>query len=886
VILAAFALACRAEPVTCAWPPVPATARPHTFWWWMGSAVNTQSIAVELTRYHDAGIGGVHIIPIYGVQRGESNDIPLLSPRWMQHFVFTARTASQLGLHVDLTSGSGWCFGGPTVTDQEANATLVPRTFALTPGQTPALRLEPDATQALMAFSPDGAPTNLLALLRPDGSVNWSPPGTGWVLHTVAQRPSGQRVKRAAPGGEGWMLNPAFPPAMTHFLRWLDGAFAGYTGAAPRAVYHDSFEYKNDWSPALLDAFARRRGYRLEDHLDAFLSGQPAARAARVKCDYRETLSDLIVDETFPLWTRWAHAHGWLTRNQAHGAPANWLDFYALADIPETEMFHTDRDRLISKFASSAAHVTGKPLVSAETGTWLGEHFTGTLGDLKQLLDDLFLSGVNHIFYHGTCYSPDSEPWPGWQFYASFEMSPRNSIWRDVPALNAYATRCQSVLQSGKPDAELLVYWPIHDLWTHPAGTANNLSVHVRDWFDGQPIGALARRLWDAGYAFDYVSDRQLAHARPHPDGVEIHGSIYRRILIPRCTYMPPATLQTLASLPGRVLFENGPPTEPPGLGASPAERAAYSNCVARIRADPAAFPVLDAREPGAHLPEAWRETLTSLPGLLFVRRALPDGRYYFLANRSNTTISGWVPLATAARSVAVLDPMTETITRATIRNEGSNRTAVQLHLPPGASLILRTFQSAVFTGAPAPRWDDAGPARPLDGPCRIEFIEGGPELPAPRQLPRPGPWTVLDDSNAVRFAGCARYTMVFDAPPHPAPGTEPRHRLDLGRIGHSARVRLNGESLGTLLVSPFQMILPPLRPRGNLLEIEVTNTSANRIRDLDRRGVVWRRFRDINYVNIAYQPFNAAGWPVTESGWIGPATLTPVRNSANPHTP
>ena len=48
-------------------------------------------------------------------------------------------------------------------------------------------------------------------------------------------------------------------------------------------------------------------------------------------------------------------------------------------------MFHNDRDPLIAKFASSAAHVMDKSLVSAETGTWLNEHFTSTLADIKIL---------------------------------------------------------------------------------------------------------------------------------------------------------------------------------------------------------------------------------------------------------------------------------------------------------------------------------------------------------------------------------------------------------------------------------------------------------------------------------------------------------------------
>ena len=133
----------------------------------------------------------------------------------------------------------------------------------------------------------------------------------------------------------------------------------------------------------------------------------------------RETASDILIEESLPAWTAWSRERGFLTRNEAHGSPGNLLDLYALADTPETEMFHTDRNRLVSKLASSAAHVAGRPLVSAETGTWLAEHFTETVGEMKTLLDDMFLSGVNHVFFHGTCYSPADAPWPGWVFYAS-----------------------------------------------------------------------------------------------------------------------------------------------------------------------------------------------------------------------------------------------------------------------------------------------------------------------------------------------------------------------------------------------------------------------------------------------------------------------------------
>ena len=76
-------------------------------------------------------------------------------------------------------------------------------------------------------------------------------------------------------------------------------------------------------------------------------------------------------------------------------------------------------------------------------------------------------------------------------------------------------------------------------------------------------------------------------------------------------------------------------------------------------------------------------------------------------------------------------------------------------------------------------------------------------------------------------------------------------------------------------------MVATALNPKGNRLEVEVTNVSANRIRDLDRRGVAWKNFNDINMVNLDYKPFDASSWPLTDSGLLGPVTLTPV--AANP---
>ena len=292
----------------------------------------------------------------------------------------------------------------------------------------------------------------------------------------------------------------------------------------------------------------------------------------RVRCDYRETIADLLLENFTLPWVNWCRARGALTRNEAHGSPGNLLDLYAAADIPETETFGPGFfqipglrlehnlpqrfgrwDPLVYKFASSAANVKGRPLVSSETCTWLGEHFQVALSQVKPEIDRLFTSGINHIFYHGMTYSPARSPWPGWLFYASTDFDPTITIWNDLPELNAYVSRCQSFLQSGLPDNDVLLYFPIYDLWQKEISLGEfedenrNLlhyfGVHNSEsWLSTAPksFGGAAKYLRARGYSFDYVSDRQLKDIAARREGISAGKIHYRVLLVPECNYVLP----------------------------------------------------------------------------------------------------------------------------------------------------------------------------------------------------------------------------------------------------------------------------------------------------------------------------------------------------------
>jgi hypothetical protein len=917
-----------------AWPTPTRENRPWTRWWWLGSAVDKTNLTRLLTEYHNAGLGGVEICPIYGAKGYESRFLDFLSPPWMEMLAHTSREAKRLGMGMDLTTGTGWPFGGPNVTPDIASAKLVLKKFTLSVGDQLKPGQLPPHLQCLRAISDTGEQIDLTGMIYRDQPA-WTAPTTTtsssparrsashgggssnspplkWSLYAVALSSPVQKVKRAAPSGEGSVLDPYSVKALERYLARFDQAFTNYSGETPRSQFHDSFEYYGaQWTPDFFTAFEKRRGYDLRTQLPALFGEGPEDTVARVKSDYRETISDLHL-AYIERWTKWCHDHGSLSRDQAHGSPGNLLDIYAAADIPETEIFGSlDGQKIaLNKFSSSAAHITGHQLASSESFTWLNEHFQASLSEVKQAADYLFLSGVNHIFFHGIPYSPTDAPWPGWQFYAAVNFGPQGGLWHDLPAFNSYVTRCQSILQSGDSDNDVLVYYPVHDYW-------NDAGELIRPNPMTKAFTNVVANLWERGYAFDYVSDRSLANARADQHRIVLGDHRYRAIVVPECRVLPDTALAKLASLArdgAHVLFQNHLPNDVPGFANLEKRRNDFRKLLQRINVenDPKVagaqpgergFVVSTTLEQMTYITGATREPCVEA-GISFVRRTHPQGFYYFFVNRTDHSFDGWITLATPLEAAEILDPRFENrrgiaetrpspssrstlttpinpmrpISPITPTEDSSSRDSlkeVHLQLQPGESCILRTFTNKVVSGPMWPYRQLSGNPQPLTGTWKIEFIEGGPELPAPFETRELASWTKLGDAEAKRFAGTARYNLEFDCPTASADDW----LLNLGNVCESARVKLNGQDVATLWCAPFQISVGKfLRPGKNKLEIEVTNLAANRIADLDRRKVNWKYFYDINLASKRYRSLDASDWPLRDSGLLGPVTLQPLK--------
>lgn len=828
-------------------------AKPGIRWWWMGSAVDKENLGWNLDQYAKAGIGAVEITPLYGVQGNDKNDIPYLSPRWMEMLRFVEKKDKELGIETDMATGTGWPFGGPWVPLSEAackavfvdtivdvKKKLMDINFTLPEKERNFAKLK-----VIKAYPVAGATKKKRVI----------------ALYESRTR---QKVKRAAPGGEGYVIDHFDSTAVAHYLAHIDSAFTASGTPFPHTFFNDSYEvYGANWTPTLLTEFENMHGYKLQDKFPEFLDGD-----AIVVSDYRETLGEMLLHNFTKQWTAWAHKHGAITRNQAHGSPANLIDCYAAVDIPEIEGFGlTDfgikglrkdpgktrpnfSDLSMLKYAPSAAHITGKKYTSSETFTWLTEHFRTSLSQMKPDMDLMFCAGVNHMFFHGTAYSPKNDTWPGWKFYASIDMSPTNSIWRDAPELMKYITHCQTYLQWGQPDNDFLVYLPVRDMWR----------TNTKKWLMMFDIHSMAKKAPEfikcildidkAGFDCDYISDQYLRSCTYKNGMIETAaGTRYKALVIPGNNIMPSDVIQHISQLKAQgAKIIKGDNIEVMAKAANP-------------------------------------EMMRKQYGLKLIRRNNKYGHHYFITNLTDHDIKAQVPIATGENAALWYNPMNESYHAAVINDRGE----LAINLKSGESRILLSAQKEsapwlqdkkLRLAKTEPQTIDKGESIDLNANTwKLSFTEEAPKVEETFSLQGLKTWESLSDKAQVTM-GTGVYETTFKLSKEQA---KKQWSIDLGDVRESARVYINGHYIGCAWAVPYILHCKDALSKGkNTIRIEVTNLPANRIAALDREGVKWRKMKEINVVDINYKKTTYDKWEPVTSGLNSTVKLVEVKTDIN----
>ena len=335
----------------------------------------------------------------------------------------------------------------------------------------------------------------------------------------------------------------------------------------------------------------------------------------------------------------------------------------------------------------------------------------------------------------------------GWHFYASVNFGPSGGLWHDLPAFNAYVTRCQSILQAGQPANDVLLYWPLHDQWQSPAGAGkgaakagapgiNALQFTIPGtWMYNTPFHTAAMTLWEKGFSYDQISDAFLANAKVDAGVIKVGGNDYRAIAVPSCKVMPEATLRKLLDLAAAgatIVVRDALPADVPGFGNLEERRSAQHKTASEVTFKKGPEGSIQQAKVGKgmvmvgpnlqamlELAELKRKTIVDA-GVQMLRRKHATGHHYFLVNRSNTAVDGIVRLSTPGKSAVIMDPRFADRTGIAETSQGKDGIKVRLKLGPGESCIVRTFTDKVVEGR---QWQylspPACPSRfPLPGTC------------------------------------------------------------------------------------------------------------------------------------------------------------------------
>ncbi len=908
------------------WPIIQKEAKPWTRWWWMGSAVDASGLNNQLQELHKVGFGGVAVVPIYGAVGYEKKYLPYLSKDWMKALDYTTKKAGDLQMGVDIALGTGWPIGGPQVSIANAATKLILQKYRVAENSKLTEQiiakdkrgnvLSAASLSLLMAYDTKGNTIDVTDKVDASGYLHWQANNGPYELVAAFVGKTGQKVKRAAPGGEGFVLDHFSKTAVTQYLSSYDTAF-GKSNHGVRSFYDDSYEvFEADWTPMFFNEFLKLRGYDLKPYIKNLLEKSNEEITARIKADYRNTLSDLLVDHFANNYTNWVHRKKSMNTNESHGAPGNLLDLYAAVDIPEAEIFgsskfdfpgirrdsadirNVDPDPIMLQFASSAAHVMGKKLVSNETFTWLTEHFKTAWSQCKPEVENTFLAGINHVFYHGTTYSPTTATWPGWLFYASVNFVPSNSLWPHIKGLNEYVTRCQSVLQAGKSDNEILAYWPVYDQWQNASGMDMPFKVHnIDEWLTPTSFYKNIKDLQAIGYSIDFASDKMLLAASVKNGLVQVasNGANYKILLVAETNFMPLSTLQNMIRLAkqGTKVIMQGFPKNIPGLqGAdkkmqeqmnqliSSLPLKKINNQMSEAIIGKGSIIVSNNMQAALGYAKIERETLTDLR-LKFIRRSINHGKYYYIVNHTAQAIQQNINLQTSAQQVWLLNPQTGESGVAKFATH-QNATQVLLQLAPGEAMIVQTSTLKPLANTASlvahknyEYTHHVATPIVLNNSWEINFSNGGPFIPKSRTLNKLQPWTsILGDSSLLSFSGTGTYTTHYTL----ASKNADDYELVLDKLYESAKVIVNGQDAGLIWSIPYTLKIGKyLHAGNNEIKIEVNNLMANRIAYLDRNKIEWRKYHEINFVNINYKTFDASSWKTQISGLDGTAILVPL---------
>ncbi|WP_207492370.1 glycosyl hydrolase [Aridibaculum aurantiacum] len=609
---------------------------------------------------------------------------------------------------------------------------------------------------------------------------------------------------------------------------------------------------------------------------------------------------------------------------------------YKTVDIPMGEFWlnsptHDKPNDMMD--AISGAHVYGKPIIQAEAFTTVRMDWSEHPGNMKAAQDRNYALGINKLVYHVYAHNPYVNRKPGVTLDGVGLYFQRDQTWwKPGKAWVDYAKRAQALLQVGRPVADIAVFTgeelprrsvlpdrlvstlpgiigeervkqneerllnKDEPLREKPMGVRHSANMaDPEDWID--PL---------RGYAYDSFNPDVLLQAKVENKRIVLPGGATYGILVlpqphplsPSNEYMSPAVAEKLNELvkQGASIIVNDVPVSSLGLEESQVNDRAVERITselwdgqvrgyARSGSDTVAVTIHGAGRvvKGPYYASSFDvlgiqpDVITTDKGgayakdIAWTHRTAPGVDIYFFANQQDVERDIEVSLRVPARVPELWDAVTGKIEIAKgYRTTEDFRTVVPLRLAPNGSIFIVLAKGGALTvNKTGKNWIETEIVQTLAGDWNLKFDSklGGPA--AGVTVTDLFDWSKHSDTTIKYYSGTATYTKTFN---WKKTSTQPTW-LDLGKIANIAEVKLNGTPLGVLWTPPFRLdIAKALKAGANKVEIEVTNTWANRLIGDKRRNKEQR-------ITNTTAPIRLEEKHLQPAGLLGPVTIIQTKN-------
>lgn len=665
-----------------------------------------------------------------------------------------------------------------------------------------------------------------------NGKLSWVVPAGDWVVQRYGMTPTGTKNHPAAPQGVGYEVDKANKELVrfhyNQFIGELLKRVPEESKSAFKYVIADSYEMgSQNWTDGYEEKFESEFGYNPKKYLPVF-SGRivgSVEESNRFLWDLRRSIANAVAYEYTGEMRNASNGDNlklWLENYGHWGFPSEFLMYGGQSDLVSGEFWNEGTlGDIECKSASAAAHIYGKPIVSAEAFTASSRTFVRHPTHLKKRGDWSFTEGINHLVLHVYIHQPDEERVPGVNAWFGTEFNRHNTWFEKAKTYFDYLRRSQHLLQQGKYVADVCYF--IGEDVPIMTGTRNPELP--------------------TGYSYDYINAEVILNRLSVRDGKFVlpDGMTYKLMVLPDLKTMRPELLEKIEALvkQGGKIYGEAPITSPSLQNYPEADKKVKEMAERMWNGTQKGINPYGSGHIVRDIPlhTALQDLNINIDldikgetDVLWTHRTLPGVEIYFLTNQSEETKSFAPSFRVNGMQPQLWDAETGEIRPLSEYKEENGRITVPIKMDALQSwfVIFSKPDKSQIGESYKTNFPPISVIETIKEPWAVDFKDKkiGPAHSV--EFPTLMEWVENKDDKIKYYSGTAVYKTTFNF-------EDLDHNkelfINLGNVGVMASVKLNGQDLGTTWIAPYRLkINNALRSGENTLEVEVVNVWRNRI--------------------------------------------------------